>query len=482
MNRYLVKIAEAMRPHQEESLKKLDSSDGVILHHSTGSGKTRTFLEALARQQKSNPSGRALLVAPASLVSNVDKEVKKHGVKVDLSKVDVLSYEKATRRYDDLKKHHYALAIADEAHKLRNTETERSKKLGELIAAADKRVLATATANYNHVADIAPLVNIAAGEKVMPTDRKEFENRYIDHIVKNPSFFGKLMGEKPQEYDTLRNKGELKKVFGNYLHHYDNTEDPESQKDFPTKTERVVQVEMSPEQHRMYKFVEADLPVLLQMKIRNNLPLSKKEMANLNAFATGVRQVSTGYRYLNRDKVGDFTPKVKTAVESLEKKHGSDKNFRGLVYSNFLESGVDEYSRLLSKKGIKHAKFTGGLTQKEKDALVSDYNSGKTPVLLVSSSGSEGLDLKGTKLIQTLDPHFNPSKIRQIVGRGVRYKSHEHLPPEERHVEVEHYLSALPKPLLAKTAPTSIDQYLHQRSGEKQDVFDQVKDLMKEST
>lgn len=472
MNRYLLKVAAGLQPHQSKALEKLDDSEGLLIHHSTGSGKTRTFLEAVARLQAADPEARSLIVAPASLVSNVDKEIKKHKLKINRDLLDTISYEKATRDSSGLSGRHYALAIADEAHRLRNTDTQRFKQVGDLLANADKRLLATATANYNHLVDISPLVNIAAGQRILPVARKDMESRYIERFKEK---------KQVEDSERLKNTGELKALFGQYVHYYDSSEDPTVLAKFPSKTETVVRVEMSPEQQRMYKFVEGDIPLALRIKIRNNMPLDKKEMANLNAFSTGVRQVSTGYRYLDQDRKADFTPKIHKAVESLLTHRAEDKNFRGLVYSNFLDSGVHEYSRLLKENGVPHQVYTGSLSAKEKDEIVKKYNTGKEPILIVSSSGAEGLDLKGTKLIQVLDPHFNPSKIKQIVGRGVRYESHAHLPAEERHVDVEHYLSVNPKPFFGQ-AHTSIEKYLHENSGEKQTVFDEVRGLMRETT
>ena len=57
-------------------------------------------------------------------------------------------------------------------------------------------------------------------------------------------------------------------------------------------------------------------------------------------------------------------------------------------------------------------------------------------LLLASGAGSEGLDLKGTRLMQLLEPHWNESRLDQVIGRGIRYRSHEGLPPEDRNGKV----------------------------------------------
>lgn len=486
MNSYLEKIAkqlvskEELRPHQEKGLQKLDESGGVLLHHSTGSGKTKSFLTAIEREQARDKDARALVVAPASLVSNIDKEIKKHGLKIDTKRLDAMSYEKAVNMSDELAKRKYAIAVADEAHKLRNADTKRSKDLGEIISKADKRVLATATANYNHLADLAPLLNIVAGDKVLPTDWKEVERRLTEKRITKPGLIGKLLGKPNKEEVVLRADKGLKKLMEQHVSYYDSREDPAAKSKFPTRTEETVEVPMDNKQLRYYKYVEGNIPFMLRMKIRHNLPLDKKEKANLNAFSTGVRQASNSYRHLDKNKEGDFTPKVQEASKRLLEKLKADKNFKALVYSNFLESGLEEYSKKLKESGVRHSLFTGSLSKAEKDRLMKEYNAGTNKVMLISSSGSEGLDTKGTKLVQILEPHFNKAKIDQVMGRADRFESHAHLPEAERKVHVEHYLSVHPKPFIGK-APYSIDKYLSENSDEKNKLFDQVKDLMKES-
>lgn len=481
MNKYLVKIAKTteLKSHHTNALAKLDKNKGIITHWSTGGGKTFLFLSAAEQALNENKKDDVLIVAPASLTTNIDKELNKHKIKLDRKRLQVFSYEKANNISDELLKNRYSLAVFDEAHKLRNTETQRSKSLSEVARKADKRILSTATANYNHAADISPLVNIAAGYDALPTKRKDFENKYIRKVNKPQGLVDRVLGRKPEQEDKLVRQKELGELFKDHVHYYDPKDDPDAKDKFPTVTEKVVETELSPEQQKLYKFLEGQMPFWIRMKVRHNMPLDKQERSQLNSFSQGVRQVSNSTRHLvqDRDSV-KFTPKIQKAVESLEAGMKGDKNFKGLVYSNYLDSGVDEYSRALTEKGIKHGRFVGSLSREEKDRLKNDFNSGKMPVLLISSSGAEGLDLKGTRRVQVLEPHFNPSKIRQVVGRASRYESHTHLPKEEQTVEVEHFISTHPKGLWGK-APTSIDSYLSQMSDDKSEIFDQIKSVMK---
>lgn len=483
MNKYLIKIAkqEALQEHQSRSVEKLLKNKGVILSHSTGSGKTRTILEAVKRIQERDGHSKQLVITPASLTSNIDKDHKKHKLDLDSNRMETISYEKALNSLDRLMKEDYSLIAMDEGHKLRNTDTKRFQGLQKLISKAEHRLIATATPIYNSPEDISPLVNIVSGEKMLPTIKKEFENRYISRTTTSPNIFSQfVLGKKPEDKTELTNKKELSGILNKYVDHYDVKNDPESHKHFPSKVEETHKVPMNGEQERMYKYLEGKIPFLLRMKIRHNLPLDKKESAQLNAFSTGIRQVSNSTAPYVKGGHVEISPKVKKAADELESHMKKDKNFRGVVYSNYLQAGLNDYSAHLTGKGIKHTLYHGGLSKKEKDQAVLDYNSGAKPTLLISSSGAEGIDLKGTKLIQVLEPHFNKSKIDQVVGRGARYKSHDHLPENERQVKIQHFHSVFKPGFFGGVNKSkTIDEYLSANSSTKDEIVSKMKNLIK---
>lgn len=484
MNKYLEKIAKSkdeLQEHQSRSVEKLLKNKGLIISHSTGSGKTRTILEAVKRIQERDKDGKQLIITPASLTTNIDKDHKKHGLKLDKSRIETISYEKALNDLPRLMGNKYSLIATDEGHKLRNTDTKRFQGLNKLISQAEHRLVATATPIYNSPEDISPLINIVSGDKSLPTNKKEFESKYISRKVEDPGIVAQfLLGKRPGEKVDLKNKGELSKILNQYVDHYDVKDDPDSHIHFPDKVEETHKVPMSPAQERMYKYLEGKVPFLLRMKIRHNMPLDKKESAQLNAFSTGIRQVSNSTAPYVKGGTGEISPKVQKAVKELKAHMDKDKNFRGVVYSNYLAAGLNDYTTHLSKHGINHTVYHGGLSKKEKDQAVLDYNSGKKPVLLISSSGAEGLDLKGTKLIQVMEPHFNKSKIDQVVGRGARFKSHSHLPKEERVVKIQHFHSTFqPGFFGGANKSKTIDEYLSANSSNKDAIVKQIKGLIK---
>lgn len=62
-------------------------------------------------------------------------------------------------------------------------------------------------------------------------------------------------------------------------------------------------------------------------------------------------------------------------------------------------------------------------------------------LLMASSSGAEGITLKNVRHVHITEPHWNPARHDQVIGRAIRICSHASLPMEERTVRVSFYLS-----------------------------------------
>lgn len=490
----LEKIAYELQEHQERVAKRIEDGESLLAVHSLGSGKTLTALEAAKRVQKRDPEGQIVAIVPAPLVSNMEKEIDKHKIGIDKKRFHVTSYEMAMKNGENIAALKPSLVIMDEAHKGRNVGAERTRFVRWLGANSKQTLMLTATPSYNKASDVAVLTNTLAKKKVLPEDPKDFESAFTYTTHRSPGFFREaFLNMDPIEETGLRNQKILQDVLGKHLDFHDAQK--HNKEDFPEKVETTHDVEMSPEQEKMYKYVEGELPVHLRLKIRSGLPMSKKEIQALNSFSTGIRQVSNTldpYLASSEAKEKSITPKLQKMVDNLHEHSKTIPNFRGVVYSNYLDAGLRPYSRELTKRGINHAIFDGSLSAKKKKELIESYNEGKLPVLLVSSSGTEGLDLKGTKVMQVMEPHFNAEKINQVIGRGIRYKSHAHLPEEERKVLVEKYRSVLPKKKFESVIEKhkgalksffgmdtgendkSIDEYLNTMSHEKKDFSEQI--------
>jgi len=451
-----------LMPHQERAIEKINNSDGVLVYHGTGSGKTITSLMSIG-------DNSADIVVPASLRQNYAKEMAKLFGSVTAN----------IRSYDNFRSHGSKdsdMLILDEPQRIGNAESGVSKKIVNSAQRYKKRVLLTATPAMNHPYELAPIIRtINPGSAAyIPLDKSLFDSRFVDHIKVKPGFINSVRGaragdiEEPKGLDTLR-----KAVKGRVDYYKGNNEG------YPSRVDVQKDIEMSREQEHYYDYVTKKADPIIALKIRANLPLSKAEKRVVNSFFAASRQVSNTAAPYGSDEV--LSPKLKAVVDDFEDRMKKSDNHKGIIYSNYIESGIDPISEELEARGIPFGRFTGELTSdKRRKEVIDKYNRGDIKALLLSSAGSEGIDLKGTRTIQIVEPHWNKNKIEQVIGRGIRYKSHDHLPKDERSVDVIKYRSVRPKKFFNKNQNNTSDVYLENLSESKQKLLDKFLDVLRE--
>lgn len=460
-----------LKPHQQRAIDKLRASGGLLAVHGLGSGKT--LLSIAAAKRLGLPIDAAV---PAPLVANYEKELAKHLGAVP-EDARIRSYQKATT---DPGFNPNALAVLDEAHRVRNPGTAIEKEVAQRAAEAKARLLLTATPIYNRPEDLAILLNTAAGKEVVPRDPAKFRSMFVGRRRVDPGWWARLWGAEPVTVPTLINRQKLVDAAKGYVDVHKG-----GGEDFPTRVDEEYDVELSPKQLQLYKWHEGKIPWPISYKIRRNLPLSKAESKALNAFQGALRQVSNTPRPyvagMNDEQELEHAPKLRLLAQHLIEMRKANPEHKGLIYSNYLEGGLLPLSRYLDRKKVPYAVFHGGLSKAEKARLVREYNEGKTPTLLVSSSGTEGLDLKGTGSVQIAEPHWNDAKIDQVIGRAIRYRSHAHLPEDQRRVRVMRYYSTLPKPLFGK-GDAGIERYMQGMAKQKGELGAQIMDALQEAS
>lgn len=466
------KLKTELKPHQQRVVGKITrpNQPGLVVAHGLGSGKTLTSIAA--QEALGMPAD---VLVPAALQENYLKERKRH-LRGQGQPIQLGTLQRAALRGEVGTN---PLMIIDEAHRAR----EAGRKTYEALKTnqAQKRLLLTGSPFYNRPSDISPLINLAAGSNVLPNDPQQFRRRYIREEKVNPGFMGRLLGAAPATTEHLNPKQakNLKKVFDKWVDY-----EPTSEEGYPRVSRETVKVPMTEHQTKVYDALLGQAPAWVKYKIKMGLPPSKSEMGTLNHFSAAVRQISDSTRahdIVNKPE----EPKIEEAYQRLKKELDTNKAFKAIVYSNYLNAGISPYKERLTAAGIPFGEYTGEMKKKDRDQLIRDYNKNLKRVILLSSAGGEGLDLKGTRLVQLLDPHWNSEKLRQVEGRAIRYKSHADLPEDQQNVRVQSYLSTRP-PIgflqrrgLRKPGG-SIDEYLTQMSGDKDKLINQFRGLLEQ--
>ena len=158
-----------------------------------------------------------------------------------------------------------------------------------------------------------------------------------------------------------------------------------------------------------------------------------KNNNNISAFYNGVRRAS--------NIIDDESPKVEWIIEKIL----DNRKSKFVIFSHYINMGIKPIMAELDKKKISYMSVTGSMNIQNRKEAVELYNSGKIKILFISKAGSEGLDLKNTNYIIILESSWNENEIEQIIGRGIRYKSHIDLHKSKQKVSVYQLYCVKPK-------------------------------------
>jgi hypothetical protein len=131
-------------------------------------------------------------------------------------------------------------------------------------------------------------------------------------------------------------------------------------------------------------------------------------------------------------------------------------------------------------------------------AKSSNNNMGEiVKVLMITSAGSEGINLRNTRYVHIMEPYWHPVRSEQVIGRARRICSHQSLPKELQTVEVFIYIMTFTKEQLdsefaielrlkdtskrAPYEPQSSDQKLYEISNIKEQLTSQLLTGVKEA-
>jgi SNF2 family DNA or RNA helicase len=291
------------------------------------------------------------------------------------------------------------ILIIDEAHNLGRLG-ERSKVINKCAQAAFKVLLLSATPVQNNPYEILNLLTMITST----FDLKKYKKSAMQTLVAS-------------EFET-KPSASFKHLFDCNVSVFINKDT----KNYPNSTEHVVNLTMSPAYYYEYYNVERD--------IKQDLPKIFTDTKNLITFLNGARRAV--------NMINQISPKINWALEKIldEISHGR----KCLLYSAWRQTGIDIISLALKEKGIPFSQVSGSMSRDQRTKHINDYNHNKTKVMIVTVAGAEGLDLKATRNVIIVEPHWNQARTKQIIGRAVRYGSHAKISEKSRNVNI-YYLN-----------------------------------------
>jgi SNF2 family DNA or RNA helicase len=380
---------------------------GILLFYSVGTGKTITSIAMLRCLLEKFPNKNAIVLTPASLTGNYLNELDRVAEDISLvrNRIHVHSYVKFINNIKtDEQASVNTILVIDESQNFLSPNSIRYKKLFNFSKTAYKVILLSGTPVRNNIGEISNELSLLNGVRV--------KKSLIEKI-----------NDFPDETQRLVS---LKNFLGCKIAFYDKSK---KSQDFPERIDHTVKLAMGRSYYETYHKI--------QENIKTELHSTFKTTENLKAFLNGIRKASN----VVLDPEG--SPKIKWTINKIV----SDLKFgkKVLVYSNWLSAGVTLITDELKKLDINYSLITGKQTQKQKEDNIKKYNDNKVKVIIISSSGAEGLNLKKTRTVIIMERSWNNAKLDQVIGRAIRLNSHLGLPENQKKVDVYNLMLVKPE-------------------------------------
>lgn len=170
-------------------------------------------------------------------------------------------------------------------------------------------------------------------------------------------------------------------------------------------------------------------------------------------FRRGLATTASGRQCSKCEKRESGHPPLDPARTQTKENHSFSPAYYALLTASSINtSGKDSLALSPNNNGVINA---------ARDP--KNLNGATIKVIVGSQVAGEGLDLKAIRDIHILEGWFHLSKEEQIVGRGIRYCSHNGLPKAKRNCTVNLYVNTFPADLNKET----IDLYTYRTAMNK---------------
>ena len=407
-------LKHPLYPYQIDGMLHLAFKGRAMLTDEMGLGKTVQAVAAAAVMREAMGVRRVLVVAPASLKTEWEEQVRTF---TDLPQ-EVLfggrperllryrhtsaffliaNYEQILRDYREINLVLQPdLVILDEAQRIKNWRTKTAQRLKRLEAPF--AFVLTGTPLENRIDELYSLAE------------------FIDS-----SLFGSLFHFNRRYYrfddngkaDGMQRLDEMHEKIGTIML---RRRKDEIEEQLPERVDNTYFVEMTREQKALYADYEAIVARLYHLAKRR--PLRPEEMKRLqNALACMRMCCDTCYILDQETRVA---PKLDELEKVLDDLWADTPDRKVLIFSEWVRM-LELVEERLKRHKIDYALHVGKMPQQERRTHIRRFKDDpECRVFLSSESGGVGLNLQAASVVVNLDLPWNPAKLEQRIARAWR--------------------------------------------------------------
>ena len=413
-------LRSIMRGYQKSGflwLKTLrENGFGGILADDMGLGKTLQVISLLLSEQESAKAGerewhRSLIVCPASLVYNWQKEISRFAPQIKTTLVTGLAAERQRivrhtkegevliTSYDLLKRDVelyrdmvFAIQVIDEAQYIKNPGTQAAKGVKQITAGF--KLALTGTPIENRLSELWSIFDY-----LMPgflyTYQRFREEIEIPIVVNGDENRMQRLQRMIRPFILRRLKGEVLR-------------------DLPAKLEENVFAKLEGEQLALYDAHVQRMKESLEGKSEKEF---RSEKIQILAELTRLRQICCDPGLLFEGYKGE-SAKAQMCMELIENAVGA--GHKVLLFSQFT-SMLERLAAGLKKAGIDYYMLTGSVGKEKRMQMVESFNEDDVPVFCISlKAGGTGLNLTAADIVIHYDPWWNVAVQNQATDRAHR--------------------------------------------------------------
>ena len=404
-----------LRPYQKDGYTWLrymsELGFGACLADDMGLGKTVQVLAYLERLRKENSEARVLLIVPASLIGNWQKEAEKFAPQMDIlvlhgqtaaALAEELEVETAfltittygmVSRLKGLQGLEWDCVILDEAQAIKNPGTKQTREIKKLHA--KMRIAMTGTPIENELANLWSLFDFL--NKGLLGTSKEFHD-YCRKLNEHPEGYLKLK--------TMVAPFMLRRV----------KTDKSIIADLPEKVESVDYVSLTKKQVVLYRKVVADMESLIEQ-----VEGIKRSGIILTTIMKLKQICNHPDQYLGQDGFTESeSGKLMMLREICETIY--EKRERVIVFTQFKEITEQLSDFLAGIFGRKGFVIHGGVRPEKRTQMVEAFQGEDyVPYMVISvKAGGTGLNLTKANHVIHFDRWWNPAVENQATDRAFR--------------------------------------------------------------